>query len=73
MLSVKTAAEKAGVSPSLVYAWCHEGRLPHKRLGRAGRRGAIRIEEGDLLAFLNACQGGKRNAGPLVLNHINLS
>ncbi len=51
-LSVKQAAERLGVSPSLVYQWCAERRLPHLRLGRGGRRGKILIEEADIDAFL---------------------
>jgi excisionase family DNA binding protein len=34
MLTVKRAAERAGVSVSLIYSLCAEGRLPHIRLGR---------------------------------------
>lgn len=54
MLSVKQAAARAGVSPSLVYAWCREGRLPHFRVGREGRRGRIRIDPADLDALLRS-------------------
>ena len=52
MLTVKQAAKRAGVSSGLVYEWCDCGILPHLRLGRPGKRGAIRIEEADLDAFL---------------------
>jgi excisionase family DNA binding protein len=54
MLTVKAAAERAGVSVSLIYSLCAEGRLPHVRLGREGRRGTIRIRESDLSEFLEA-------------------
>ena len=52
MLTVKSAAGVAGVCLSVVYAWIQSGRLPHYRLGRPGFRGAIRIAEADLAAFL---------------------
>jgi excisionase family DNA binding protein len=52
MLTTKQAAERAGVSTALVYAWCAERRLPHHRVGRQGTRGSIRIAEADLDAFL---------------------
>ena len=52
MLTVKQAALKAGVSESLVYAWCHEQRLAHYRVGRDGRRGRIRIDPADLDVFV---------------------
>lgn len=48
MLTVKNAAKRVGVSPSLIYALCAEGRLPHVRLGREGKRGTIRIRLEDL-------------------------
>jgi excisionase family DNA binding protein len=55
-LSVKQAAQRAGVSPALLYRWCEERRLPHYRLGGQGRRGRIQIEEADLDAFLESCK-----------------
>jgi len=56
MLNVKRAAERVGVSTSLIYALCQEGRLAHLRLGRGGRRGCIRIRETDLDAFMEECK-----------------
>jgi excisionase family DNA binding protein len=53
-LSVQETADRLGVSPSLVYQWCHERTLPHLRLGKAGRRGKILIDEADLDAFIAA-------------------
>jgi excisionase family DNA binding protein len=50
----KQAAERAGVSLSLIYLWCEERRLPHFRLGSRGRRGRILIDEGDLHSFLES-------------------
>jgi excisionase family DNA binding protein len=53
-LSPKQAAERAGVSPSLVYTWCREKRLAHYRVGAEGRRGRIRIDPADLDAFVRS-------------------
>lgn len=47
-LSVRLAAAKLGVSPSLVYALCRAGVIPHARHGRPGKRGTIRIDEAAL-------------------------
>jgi excisionase family DNA binding protein len=55
-VTVKQAAERAGVSESLVYEWCSEQRLPHYRLGGQGRRGKIVIDEADLTRFLDECR-----------------
>ncbi len=52
MLTVKQAAEQAGVSASLVYCWCREKRIAHYRVGADGRRGQIRIDPADLDAFI---------------------
>lgn len=54
MLTVKQAAGRVGVSPSLVYAWCREQRLPHYRMGREGKRGQIRINPADLDALVKS-------------------
>lgn len=62
-LSVKKAAERAGVSASLVYAWCHERRLPHYRAGGAGKRGRILIAPADLDAFVRTL---RRERHPLL-------
>ncbi len=52
LLTVKEAAEHAGVSESLVYQGCDERRLAHYRLGGKGRRGKIGISPADLDAFV---------------------
>ncbi len=79
MLTVKTAAEKLGVSETLVYGWCASGQLVHLRLGGKGKRGAIRIEEADLAAFLASCRQGEQpeipptpKAPPLKLKYLQL-
>jgi excisionase family DNA binding protein len=67
-ITIRKAAERAGVSVALVYAWCEERRLSHFRLGAKGKRGKILIEEADLDAFLRECrvEAGEAGAeGPL--------
>jgi hypothetical protein len=51
-LTPKLAAEHADVSQQLIYLWCEERRLPHYRLGGAGKRGKILIDPADLDAFM---------------------
>jgi excisionase family DNA binding protein len=51
-MTVKEAAERLEISPSLVYTLCAEGRLQHLRIGTEGRRGKIVIMEKHLRAFL---------------------
>jgi excisionase family DNA binding protein len=71
-LTPKQAALRAGISVSLVYAWCREGRLPHARYGRRGRRGRIVLDEEALQTLLDECKrGGGEPAPPLT--HIRLS
>jgi excisionase family DNA binding protein len=65
VLSVKQAAQRAGVSLALMYQWCSAGLLPHHRLGAPGKRGTIRISEADLAKYLDSCRrGGKPEAAP---------
>jgi excisionase family DNA binding protein len=64
MLTVKQAAEKIGISTNLVYGWCEAQLLPHYRIGRQGSRGAIRIAESDLEAFIAARKQGERRTPP---------
>jgi len=72
VLTPKQAAEKVGVSDSLVYEWCSQGRLPHYRFGRKGKRGCIRIEQADLDAFLADCLQQPKEID-LPLKHIRLN
>jgi excisionase family DNA binding protein len=61
MYTVKTAAHRLSVCPSVVYDLVASGAIPHYRFGKNGCRGAIRIDEADLDAFLAA---QKRKKGP---------
>jgi excisionase family DNA binding protein len=67
-VTIKQAAERTGLSTSLLYQVCAERRLPHFRLGRAGKRGKILIEEDDLDAFMAAArvEAGEGASVPLV-------
>jgi len=73
LLTPKQVAERAGVSDSLIYEWCAEGRLPHYRFGCKKKRGRIMIDEAELEAFLAGC---RQEAQPLPsappLKHIHL-
>jgi hypothetical protein len=62
-LTVKQVVERLSgqVSPSMVYQWIEQERLPHFRLGGDGKRGKILIEEGDLDAFIDSCRIGDTN------------
>ena len=70
MLTVKQAAERAGVSPALIYQWCDERRLVHYRFGGSGRRGKIAIRPADLDAFLESCKVTPGASLPEQLRHI---
>jgi excisionase family DNA binding protein len=74
MLTVKQAAERVGISESLIYEWCAEGVLPHYRFGRKGRRGRILIDETEFAGFLAGCrQEVRQDTAPLPeLRHIQL-
>jgi excisionase family DNA binding protein len=73
-LTTKQAAERAGVSVSMIYQWCQERLFPHYRCGRSGRRGKILVEDSDLDAFLAGCKVEVREPeAPLPpLKHIRL-
>src|SRR5215469_5522592 len=56
VLTVREAAERAGVSESLIYLLCDERRLPHYRPGGKGKRGKILIDPRDLDAYMQSCR-----------------
>jgi excisionase family DNA binding protein len=80
MYTVRTAAEKLGLCPSVVYSLVASGTLPHYRLGKQPGKGAIRISEADLDAFLKTRKREKEpEATPpaprkpaIVLKHLRL-
>jgi len=60
VLTVKAAAERIGVSESLIYEWCQHGILPHYRFGKPGKRGKIMLDEKEFDGFIASC----RQEGP---------
>lgn len=62
-MTVKEAATKARVSPSLIYVWVKEKRLACFRMGSAGRRGRILIDPADLEVVITEC---RRDRHPLL-------
>ena len=53
-MTVKEFAQCAEISKSLAYRLLEEGRVPHRRIGQRGRRGAIRISEDDYKRFMES-------------------
>lgn len=53
LLTVKAASDRLGVSKSLVYTMCREGKLRHCRIGVRGR-GRILIHPDDVEAFIRS-------------------
>ena len=51
-MTVRQAAERLGISPSLVYALCKEGKMRHERHGL--RRGTIRVTDEALEEYRRA-------------------
>lgn len=52
LLTPAEAAEKAGISQSLICQLCDERRIAHYRVGGKGKRGKILISASDLNRFL---------------------
>lgn len=75
LLKPKQVSDRLNVSLSTVYGLVESGRLGCHRIGQG--RGAIRVSEDDLRAYLQACHNGVP-AGPASkthrrrLNHIRL-
>jgi excisionase family DNA binding protein len=58
-MTVREAAARLEVTPATVYALCAAGRLGHLRVGVG--KGAIRITEADLAAYIAACRVAPRD------------
>lgn len=77
-MTVKQAAERLGVSQSLVYMLCEGRQLAHRRIGAKGKRGKIIILEEDIAAFLESIKVEARHTpeGPTMamprLKHLRL-
>jgi excisionase family DNA binding protein len=61
-LTVHEVADRLRVSHSSVYLLVESGRMAHHRIG--ARRGAIRISEDDLAAYLAENRQGQRSESP---------
>jgi excisionase family DNA binding protein len=55
-LTPRQAAERAKVSPSLIYQWIKERRLACYRMGAMGKRGRILIDSADLDKLIHECR-----------------
>ena len=53
-MTVREFAARVDISLSLAYQLIAEGRVPHRRIGQRGKRGCIRITEGDYRTFLES-------------------
>jgi len=71
-VTVREVARRLEISPSLVYALCAQGIIPHTRHGRVGKRGTIRITEEAVVAYVEASKGAERQSALLVLKHITV-
>lgn len=65
VLTVKEVAEQLKVSPGCVYQLVAERKLGHVRVGCG--RGAIRVPESDLQAFLTSSKVEPKTTAPAVL------
>ena len=70
MMTVREVAEKLSLSISQVYSLLASGKLPHHRFGVG--RGAIRVTEEQLAAFVEASIFKPRGAELPALRHIQL-
>jgi excisionase family DNA binding protein len=66
-VTVKQAAAELGISPSLVYGLCAEGKIRHERHGLG--RGTIRITREALDEYLRAAEVKPKG---LPLNHLSV-
>lgn len=55
-MTVKQAAQRIGISVSLVYELCRLHIIKHTRHGRPGKRGTIRISLEAIEIYLSDCQ-----------------
>ncbi|MEZ5942471.1 MAG: helix-turn-helix domain-containing protein [Planctomycetaceae bacterium] len=76
--TVSQVADRLGVSASCIYQLIESGQLVPHRLGP--NRGAIRISERDLLAYIESCRDAKdhkkqekRRPARTTLKHLKLS
>ena len=63
-MTVREAARRLEISPSLCYRLLAEDRLKCVRIGMAGRRGKIIIRESDLREFLRTLETPSPSGSP---------
>lgn len=71
-MTVKQAAQRLGLSPSLIYSLCAFGVIKHTRHGRPGRRGCIRISEEAIAEYQASCRVEPPPAPAMELKHLRL-
>lgn len=69
-MTVQQAAEKIGISASLVYDLCREGIIRHTRHGMPGHRGTIRISDEAVAEYLAACERTRGTDDRSPLRHL---
>lgn len=62
-VTVRDAAEKIGISQSLVYELIRLGVIRHSRHGRPGCRGTIRIPDEAVAEYLANCERAPQDEG----------
>jgi hypothetical protein len=73
ILTAGGAAERWGLSRSLIYDLCGQGVIRHTRHGRPGKRGTIRITEAAMVEYMVSCERGPEPADDECnLKHITL-
>ena len=70
LLTVREAGERLRVSQATVYHLCADGQLPHLRIGTG--RGAIRITEEELAAFLERSKVDRPKLALTGLKHLKV-
>lgn len=64
MLTVAECAGRACVCESIVRSWISSGRLPHFRVGAAGKRGKILVQVEDLDGLMASFKVEGRGVNP---------
>lgn len=72
-LTLKAAAERMGISTSLLYTLCRERRIEHIRIGVHGKRGKILIEPNVVDSFLKGSTvRSEAPQPPIAFKHIRM-
>jgi excisionase family DNA binding protein len=71
-MTVKQAAQRIGISTSLLYDLCALGIIKNTRHGRPGKRGTIRISEEAIAEYQASCRVEQRPFPSMELKHLRL-